>query len=89
MNQFSARSENLLGSPKPLIFGTKSDFFPFSKNKIQNFPNLKYFISSEPHKSQFSARSENFLYDQNSQFSEQNQIFSNLKKWNPKFSKFK
>ena len=61
MSQFSARSENLLGDPKPPIFGTKLDFFPIVKTEIQNFPKLNNFISLEPHMSQFSARSENLL----------------------------
>ena len=53
INQFSARSENLLGSRKPPIFGTKVDFFPIGKIEIQNVPNSNKFISSEPYMSQF------------------------------------
>ena len=49
MSQFSARSENLLGDPKPPIFGTKLDFFPIVKTEIQNFPNLNNFIPPELH----------------------------------------
>ena len=42
-------------------FETKSDFFPIGKIGIQNVPNPNKFISSEPHMSQFSARSENLF----------------------------
>ena len=57
---------------------TKLDFFPIGKIGIRNVPNFNNFISSEPHMSQFWARSENLFWPKKVEFFKVNRIFFQL-----------